>query len=479
MTLSSALSNALSGLTASSRTADLVASNLANAMTDGFAPRALTLSPAESGQGVSVVGIQRQVDTALLADRRIADSARAAAEVKADFTMALENLIGAPGSQGSLDNRLAEFESAIVTASSRPEETTRLDQVLRKALSLGQHLNKTAAGIADLRQAADQDLERAVTDINAGLRDVVKINTRITTTLARGGDTSSLEDQRQKVINDLSEIVPMRELLRENGAVALVTTSGALLLDGRAVELSFSAQPAISAGMKIETGALSGLRMDNMEVPLRGDKAPFEGGRLSALFDVRDRLAVDATVTLDALAADLVTRFQNIGTNATQQQGLFTESGQRLSADPAAGLAGRLEINAAVDPERGGALFRLRDGLDATTPGAPADSSQLIAFGQALRKSTILPSSVLDDSSRDAAGHVATFISRTASDRISAEDNLSFTAAQASGFRSEELANGVDSDAELQRLLLVEQAFGANARMIQTIDDMLETLLRI
>jgi flagellar hook-associated protein 1 FlgK len=31
----------------------------------------------------------------------------------------------------------------------------------------------------------------------------------------------------------------------------------------------------------------------------------------------------------------------------------------------------------------------------------------------------------------------------------------------------------------MQRLLLVEQAFAANARMIQTIDDMMQTLLRI
>ena len=70
-------------------------------------------------------------------------------------------------------------------------------------------------------------------------------------------------------------------------------------------------------------------------------------------------------------------------------------------------------------------------------------------------------------------------ISNLSQARVAAEQTQSFATGQASQFRALELANGVDSDAELQRLLLVEQAFGANARMIQTIDDMLDTLLRI
>ena len=42
-----------------------------------------------------------------------------------------------------------------------------------------------------------------------------------------------------------------------------------------------------------------------------------------------------------------------------------------------------------------------------------------------------------------------------------------------------ELEDGVDTDAELQRLLLIEQAYAANARMIETVDDMMQALLRI
>jgi flagellar hook-associated protein 1 FlgK len=41
------------------------------------------------------------------------------------------------------------------------------------------------------------------------------------------------------------------------------------------------------------------------------------------------------------------------------------------------------------------------------------------------------------------------------------------------------LAEGVDSDAELQRLILVEQTYAANAKMIEVLDDLMQLITRI
>ena len=54
MTISSALSAALSGLTASSRAASVVSENIANAQTEGFGERELTLSSIAYGAGRGV-----------------------------------------------------------------------------------------------------------------------------------------------------------------------------------------------------------------------------------------------------------------------------------------------------------------------------------------------------------------------------------------------------------------------------------------
>ena len=72
MSISGALSNALSGLTATSRSAEMVSNNLANALNENYARREVVLaarSHGATGQGVSVTGVQRNVDLALLSDK--------------------------------------------------------------------------------------------------------------------------------------------------------------------------------------------------------------------------------------------------------------------------------------------------------------------------------------------------------------------------------------------------------------------------
>ena len=46
-------------------------------------------------------------------------------------------------------------------------------------------------------------------------------------------------------------------------------------------------------------------------------------------------------------------------------------------------------------------------------------------------------------------------------------------------FATQEQAQGVDTDQELQKLLTIEQSYAANAKLIETIDQMIQSLLRI
>jgi flagellar hook-associated protein 1 FlgK len=59
------------------------------------------------------------------------------------------------------------------------------------------------------------------------------------------------------------------------------------------------------------------------------------------------------------------------------------------------------------------------------------------------------------------------------------EQALGFNSARFTETRAAELADGVDTDQEMQRLILVEQAYAANARIMQVVDDLMQTLLRI
>ncbi|NCQ24502.1 MAG: flagellar hook-associated protein FlgK [Rhodobacteraceae bacterium CG17_big_fil_post_rev_8_21_14_2_50_63_15] len=482
MTISGALSNALSGLTATSRLADIVSSNLANVLTDGYALRDVTLVARSDGGGVSVQGVTRQVDAGLLADRRLAESGRAAAETRAGFAASLQRVIGSPETSGSLSARLATFEASLITAAARPEEPNRLQAVAFAASDLAEGLNGISAQISKLRTQADGDIARTVESLNRGLVNVGALNKQITAAQINGRESAALEDQRQKVIDGLSALLPLREVPRANGAVALVTTGGAMLLDGRASRIEFTTSAVVAPHMTTANGLLSGLNINGQTISIGEDKGPLSGGQLAALFDIRDDLAIEAQSNFDALARDLIERFQLPGLDPSLgvgDPGLFTDSGTFFDPTNEIGISGRIALNTAVDPDRGGAPYRLRDGLGAVGPGAVGNAGLLLAMSDILKTPRSLGTGPSSGTARAFSGHIASVLSITAQTQLAEDQRLGFQSSRAQELRSLELTNGVDSDAELQRLLVIEQAFGANARMIQTIDDMMQTLLRI
>jgi len=69
--------------------------------------------------------------------------------------------------------------------------------------------------------------------------------------------------------------------------------------------------------------------------------------------------------------------------------------------------------------------------------------------------------------------------SQLASLNLIADQELSFTSARWDTLNASVLADGVDTDYEMQMLLQIEQSYSANAKLIQTADRMLQTLMEI
>ena len=189
MSLSISLGNAITGLSAASRGAEVVSSNVANAMTDGYGKRQVELASrttGNSGSGVQVVGVSRQVDMRVIADRRIADGQSSNANVLLDFQSRLEDYIGLPGDQGSLATRLSNFEGSLITAASRPDIDARLSDVVQSASSLATKFNDISDGLQTLRQQADAAIARDVAVLNSSLSQMEKVNEEIMRRFATG-----------------------------------------------------------------------------------------------------------------------------------------------------------------------------------------------------------------------------------------------------------------------------------------------------
>ncbi|WP_342077367.1 flagellar hook-associated protein FlgK [Yoonia sp. SS1-5] len=482
MSISGALSNALSGLATTSRMADIVSSNLSNALTDGYGRRQAELASSQlggAGGGVRIEGITRFVDAGLLADRRLADAALTGQERGASTLNRLEQSIGGPEDAANLGMRLAAFERALISAASDPASETRLASAVTRLGDVAETLRENTRAVQTLRQEADASIARDIDVLNTALLQVEGLNRDIVRLNATGTDTSSLVDARQRVIDQIAEIVPVREMTRDNGTVGLLTTSGTTLLDSKAAQFSFDQTPTITADMTFASGALSGIMIDGEPISPTNGIGRLDGGSLGAAFSMRDATLVETQVGLDEIAADLVARFQDPANDSTiiaGDPGLLTDEGGALDLADLDGLAGRISLNAAIDPFQGGNATLIRDGLGAVAAGPTGDPGQLnnwIAALGAARADT--PNSA----SRSAAGRMADFTAQVGSTRLRAEEQLSFTTARWDTLREAELANGVDTDVELQNLLRIEQAYAANAKVIQTVDFMMQRLMEL
>ncbi|EKE44706.1 flagellar hook-associated protein FlgK [Oceaniovalibus guishaninsula JLT2003] len=475
MSITSAMSNALSGLNAAGRQAQAVSSNVANALTPGYARREVQVSANAMG-GVTAGRIDRRVDAAIVADRRTAEAELGNATLTTDALRRLADLTGAATDPNSLSGRVARFEGTLIEAASAPQSDTRLAAAVSAASELAATLNRASDGVQAERLRADTTIGRTVDDLRRGLERVAVLNREIARQTASGHDASTLHDQRQVVIDTLSAIAPLRELPRDHGRVALMTVAGQLLLDDRPVALEFTASNAMDP-FAVPGTPLSTLKIDGREIDMTRPDGAMGGGSLAAAFDLRDRAGPDAQARLDVFAADLQARFVSLVPAGSPA--LFTDPGPASAAAPHRGMAQRIEVNNLVDPSRGGDAWRLRDGLTASAPGPAGDARLLDAMAKVMAQPRPDPVTSPTGLSRSLGAHADGVLSLAHGALFRAEDGQSFAAGRADALRQQEMELGVDTDQEMQSLLLIERTYGANARVLQAADAMLQRLMEI
>ena len=488
MTLSSALNNAVTGLRAATRQADLISNNVANALTEGYGRREISLSPVQlggEGGGVRVAGVSRVSDPVVTASRRLADAALGAAEATASTQAEISTLVGEPGEVNSLTVLVDNFDAAITLAADTPESSTLLSNAADSAADLVTKINVISDGLGDLRSAADAAIFQQVEVINTSIADVRDLNAAIAIRTLQGEDFSALDDERQRVIDRISELVPLNVVQRDQNQVAIFTTKGGQLLNGVQYELEFSPTPIVTQTQSVAGGGLSGLSINGETIPVGDGSARsfFDGGALEAQFRIRDEIVPEAYVEIDALARNLIERVQDLPedpTLAPGDPGLFTDAGAAFDPLNEEGIAGRVALNVAVDLSVGGDPSLLRDGLNSVAPGDLGDGTILIGLKDAVSGQSFAASGTLFTGARSFAGFVNQFSSATLFAKVSSEARSATELAQVQTLSDAETnLIGVDTDAELSRLLIVEQTFTANARVVQVVDELLERLIQI
>jgi len=489
MTLSSALSNAYSGLVSTSLRANVASSNISNANTPGYVKRNVLSQEAVlggTGSGVLSNNVERNQDLNLSRARRDADAtAGKSSQVSASYTT-LNRELGAPGADFGLFSSLETLESAFKDLSATPESVSLQNAVVSAASETTSQFNLLGETAQTMREAADKNISSEVETVNRALYALQNINGNIGGIKPNSNETAAIEDERQRLIDQISSIIPIKDIPRGNGQVDIMTEDGVFLLAGNVSEVSF--QPANSIPNTVRypeiSGVPSGLFVGTQDItPGSGKSQALSNGSLAGHFAVRDKIVPEFLDGLDALAGDLITRFSDDSldtTKAAGAPGIFTDAGNAFDPLLPRGAADRISLNAAIDVTQGGDISKIRDGLGSTTAGDVGDNSIINGLLSALTSSQSAPGGSGLSGSYTVSGLAAGFSSLIGENTLRNDAiNTGATARQTTLQDAELEKSGVDTDQELQSLLLIEQSYAANARVIQTVSDMMDRLLAI
>lgn len=482
MSLSSAIYAARSGLQVSSLRAEIVATNVANATTPGYVRRSVSLSETVlNGRtaGVRTDGITRVSDTAIKAQRRELTSGLAQSSVLASTWKSISTRIGDTSTGTGLFKNFSDFGTALSRAVASPESTTAATSLLEAARSITHELNSLSDMVTTQRAEADREILDGVDVVNAALKQVEDLNRRMSGINRTSGEAAALLDERQRALDTIAEYIPIQTVDRDAGTIDVLTVEGVYLVAGKAREIQFTPSNAFGPEQTLAGGNLSGLSVDGIDLtPGNASFAAVSGGLFGALFTLRDTELPALSAQLDAVANDLVTRLSNDSIDPTKTPGEF---GIFTDPDAAAGvgLAGRITLNAAIDPAQGGAVFRLRDGIGAAASGPPGNNTILQSLYDAFSAVQAVTGNGFDGS-YSSTELVAQLTSLTGQKRIQHETVMSSTQTQFNILiEAEQNETGVDVDVQMQDLMLVEQAYAANARVIEVASQMIKLLMEL
>jgi flagellar hook-associated protein 1 len=326
MSLSSALSIAMSGLTANQAALAIVSSNVANASTPGYVSQSVNQveqGVGGLGTGVRVAGITRALDTYVQNQLRTETSGGGYADQISNVLTQLQNVYGTPGSEGTLETAFSNLTSAVQGLSANSGAYSAQSAVVTAAQNMAQQLNTTTQGIQALRTNVQQDIVTSVASANTAMAQIANLNTQLQGLTPSDPGAATLEDQRDTAISTLSQLMDVRVTTSGNNQVSIYTNSGIELVGTQASKLSFNGPAALNASNLYSTnptqngvGTITLTSPSGATVDMNATNG-FSSGQIAADLKLRDNTLVQAQNQVDQLAASMSSALSDTTTAGT------------------------------------------------------------------------------------------------------------------------------------------------------------------
>lgn len=440
--IGSILNTARSAILAHQTAVQVTAQNVSNAQTPGYSRQRTDLATAPSartvhgvlGSGVMVAGISRAHDALLTATYRRENGNAAGFGLRHDMLQQVEEMFGALSDSG-FGATLDAFWSSWSELATSPLSSTARGLVHKQAEQLGFALNNYASGLQTLNGVVETRLDNAIDVLNQLVGQVADLNRQISSAEVGGRLAPELRDQRDSVLDALSELAAVQVSQRADGTLAVHLGTATLVDGGVASEVSLGAdrRPRIGTLLLHEPG-----------------------GTIGAMVDLRQHELPQLRASLDTFTRRLVEEV-----NALHSAGTGLDF-----FDPAGLTASTISLSSDIDDSD----------LIAAVPGAPGDNTIALQLA-GLRDMRVTFPGGGESTFGSRFNNMVTGIGLQTSAAGRSETVYRTLASNAEIRRSS--VTGVSTDEEMMSLMRHQQAYQAATRLVQAADEMMQTILNM
>ena len=445
------LQTALSGLEAAQAAIDTTGQNIANANTPGYSRQrvvqteqtpmtipalsTITGQGAQVGLGVDITTISRVRDQFLDTSYRQQNTQASGNNTTSTLLGQVQAALDEPSSTGGLSTALNHFWTAWSGLQSSPADQGARQAVLGAGATVAQGLNTLSGELTTLESQVtgqyNELIDPSTGPVASDANQIAALNVQISNAQTSGLDANTLLDQRDQLIDDLSQYSNVCVNQRSDGMV----------------DVSFgNAAVAASGGTADPTPLVSGGTV-NLGANLTDTNLSGSGGTLGSLLKLYDATTNTGKIAgyltqLDGVASQLV---------STVNSAISGADAAGATAPPFFTATGTTAATIAVNP----ALTS--SSMSYTAPEADAVAKQ---SGQAA------------DQAYNA------FVTQIGGDVQAAQSAQATSQSLLSAISNQRQSiSGVSLDEEMTNLIQYQQAYQAAARVMNAINETLNTLI--
>jgi flagellar hook-associated protein 1 FlgK len=323
--------------------------NIANVNTPGYTRQRLNLSsdvPVNTavgpvGTGVTATDVERVYQRFLGVQINNETQTRGNWEAQQGMLGRVEMIFDESGGYG-LNRVMSDFWTGWQDLSNNPSGPVERSVLIAKSQIMAETFAKNHQDLAAIQRDIDTVITGATADINALSEKVAHINQKIIQMEAGGATAADFRDQREVLLNELSDLIDIESFENSVGGVTVSVGSGQPLVEGTDA-YRLSTQSNASGHQNI-----TWIDADSNILDITAD---ISGGRVKGWLDVRDLDIRNYLNRLDTLAQSLMTE---VNTLHAAGYGLDGSTGNDFFTG-AATASGVLDSVLTITAEEGGA----------------------------------------------------------------------------------------------------------------------------